>query len=234
MQTRLEKLITLVYKKWKLDRPGREGGHPDEERLTCFLEGRLSEEECAVIKEHIVDCESCLEALTLNLELGSIKEQGIPEELLKRAKELISGTDDSPALEIVLKLKDKFLEIVNTTGDVLVGQEFMPAPVLRSRQIKDFKDEITILKDFQDIRLEIKIESKTGKFFSVNILARQKQTQEIIKDLRIALVREDIELESYITDTGSVTFDNVALGKYSIAISTIDKRLASVLLDIKI
>lgn len=234
MQSKLGKLITLVYRKWKIDQPKPAGEHLDEEALACFIEGRLSERECGVMKEHLVGCESCLDKLTLNLELGSIGKEKVPQELLKNARDLLLGPDEPALLEIILRLKDKFLEIVNTTGDILVGQELMPAPVLRSRQIKDFKDEITILKDFQDIRVEIKIESKMGKLFSVNILARKKQTQETVKDLRVALIREDIELESYISETGSVTFDNVALGKYNIAVSTIDKKLASVLLDIKI
>ncbi|MCM8789781.1 MAG: hypothetical protein NC916_02005 [Candidatus Omnitrophica bacterium] len=234
MQSKLEKIITFVYKKWKADQPKQTENHLDEETIACLLEGRLSETEFSVLKEHLIACESCLDKLTLNLELEPKVKQNIPHDLLNRVKKLLSGRDEVPLLEVILRLKDKFLEIVNTTGDILVGQELMPAPVLRSRQIKNFKDEVTILKDFQDIRVEIKIENKTGESFSVTILARQKETQEIVKDLRIALIREDTELESYVTDSGSVTFDNVAIGKYSIAISTIDTKLAFILLDIKI
>ena len=122
---------------------------------------------------------------------------------------------------------------MNTTGDILVGQEFVPAPVLRSRKAKDFKDEVTILKDFKDIRVEVKIENKVGEAFDLTVLVKEKESQKVIKDLRVTLLRGDLELESYLNDPGKVIFENVLLGKYTIEISTLESKLASVLLEIK-
>ena len=64
-------------------------------------------------------------------------------------------------------------------------------------------------------------------------MAREKQTQKTLKDIRVALLKGDLELESYLADSGGVTFENILLGKYRIEINDIDKRLASVILDIK-
>jgi hypothetical protein len=234
MQDRLEKLIKLVYKGWKADHLDKEAQHPDEEALVCFIEGRLTVEENDLIKEHLIICDNCAQAVAMNLAAVGTETKEIPEELLNRLKHLLICKDEPSILEIILKLKEKTLEVINATGDVLVGLELVPAPVLRNRSIKDFKDEVTILKNFKDIRVEVKIENKGGREFNLNILVRQKQTLETIKDLRVMLIKDDLELESYLTDSGTVIFEHVLFGKYVVEISTVENKLASILLDIKV
>lgn len=236
MQDKLEKLVKVVYKKWKLGSGKVQQTHPDEEALACFLEGRLSKEENGRIKAHLLSCDNCLEAVALNLGMEPTEIKEVPAELLDRVKDLLRP-ENKPSLgilEIYLRFKEKALEILNTTGDVLVGQELIPAPILRSRSIKAFKDEVTILKDIQDVRVEAKIENKGAGAFNLIIVVKQKQTQEIIKDLRVTLLKDDLELESYLTTLGSVTFEHVLLGKYRVEISTLENKLASILLDIKV
>lgn len=234
MQDKLEKLIKEVYKKWKEGYSDIQGLHPDEESFACFLEGRLSKKENEQIKAHLISCNSCAEAFAIQLRLREIETKDVPEELLRLLKNLMKPEDRMSILEIMLKLKEKAIDVLNTTGDVLVGQELMPAPLLRSRRIKDFKDEVTILKDFKDIRVEVKIENKGGKHFDLNVVAKEKETQKIIKDLRVTLLKDDLELESYLTDSGKVIFEHVLLGKYTVEISHFENKLASILLDIKI
>lgn len=224
----------MVYKKWRPGAGKIQGMHPDEEALVCFLEGRLSKEENERIKAHLLSCDNCAEAVALNLGMETAEIKEVPAELLGRVKDLLDAQNRPSVLEIVLRFKGKLLEILNTTGDILVGQEFIPAPVLRSRSIKDFKDEVTILKDIQGVRVEVKIENKGAGIFNLMVMVKQKQTQKIIKDLRVALLKDDLELESYLTDTGSVTFEHVLLGKYRVEISTLENKLASILLDIKV
>lgn len=233
MPDKLEKLIKLVYKNWKMQQPKIEEPHPDEEALVCFFEGKLSSGENEQIKAHLIKCNNCAERFILQANLKISENKPVPEELLERIKNLLVKQGETPVLEIFLKLKEKALEIISTTGDILVGQELVPAPVFRSRKIKDFKDEVTILKDFKDFRVEIKIENKSGKVFDLTVMAKEKETQKIIKDLRITLLKDDLELESYLNETGSVTFENVLLGKYTVTISNSESKLASILLDIK-
>ncbi len=234
MQSKLEKLIKLVYKRWKSDNYQMQKSHPDEEMLACFIENRLSPEENEAIKLHLLNCDSCAQSFAAHFRLNNVPDKQVPQELIARIKNLSGQEEKASILEIFLKVKEKTIELLNTTGDILVGQELVPAPILRSRQIKDFKDEVTVLKDFQDIRVELKVENKGGKNFNLHIIVKQKQTQKLIKDLRIALLKEDLELESYLTDSGVVTFEHVLLGKYRIEISSLEERLASILLDIKI
>lgn len=232
MPDKLEKFIKKLYRRWKKDQP-RPKEHPLEEDLACFLEGRLSTQESEQIQAHLVVCDLCMEIIATCLELESSPERPVPQVLRERLKGALGIVPKVALLEIYLKLKEKILEVVHTSGDVLVGQEFMPAPVLRSRRIKDFKDTITIMKSFPDVSVEVKVESKPQNFFSAIVVVKESQSLKVIKDLRVSLIRDNLELESYITDTGRAVFEQVMLGKYTIEISQPDQKVASVLLEIR-
>jgi len=233
MPLKLEQLIKAVYKKWKPDYRHSIEPHPDDEAWACFFEDRLTQEESERIKEHLISCDTCAEVFSVAVRLGPPGKERVPQKLLQRAKNLFAPEDKVSVIEIILKLGEKALEILSTTGDVLVGEEFVPAPVLRSRRIKEFKDEVTILKDFKDIRVEVKIENKGAHSFDLIVFVKDKQTHSIIKDLRVTLLKEDLELESYLSTCEKVIFEHVSAGKYTVEISGIESKVASILLDIK-
>jgi hypothetical protein len=156
-----------------------------------------------------------------------------PKALIEYAKSLVAAQDINSAAQIVIMLKEKAMEVLSITGDILIGREFIPAPVLRSRRIKEFKDEITVLKDFKDIRVEVRIERKGAHLFDMFVYVKDKQANRVIRDLRVTLLKDDLELESYLTSSDKVTFEHVLAGKYNIEISNIDDKIASVLLDIR-
>jgi len=216
------------------DAPALDKSHPDEEKLVCFLEGRLSFREAEAIEEHVIYCDACAQALSCAVKLQSIPLEDVPLALAQRLNNLAFCQGSIESLEIALRFRDKLVEIIKITGDVLLGQELVPAPVLRSRSIKDFKDHITILKDFNNLRVQIKIDNKQGKKFDLHVLAKDRSSHKAIKNMRISLFKDDTELESYDLDLGSVTFENILLGKYKVSISNMEGNLASVLVDIRI
>lgn len=232
MENRVERLIGFVFKKWKAESLSADDKHPDEEAMVCFLENTLSEPEAESVKLHVLNCDRCAQILEIQAKL-EIEDTPAPLNLIEKAKGLAREGSTAPILEIFLKATEEFLELISTTGDILIGQEFIPAPILRSRKIKDFKDEIIILKDLEGLRIEIKIENKLGQFFNLSVLAKERSTQKIIKDLRVTLLKGDLELESHHADTGKVIFENVLLGKYLIEVSNIECKLAAIIIDIK-
>jgi len=233
MRDNLEKIIGMVYAKWKKNRAIGSDSHPSEEALVGFLENRLSASCARDIRKHLLACEACAERAAVYLKADTLEDKDATLELISKAQGLVVGRGESVVIDILIRLKEKALEVLSTTGDILVGQEFIPAPLLRSRNIGDFKDEVDILKDFANIRIKAKIENKGGKIFAVTVMILDKLTQKIIKDLRVALVRDELELESYLADLGKVTFDNIMLGKYSIEIASPEKRIAKIILEVK-
>jgi hypothetical protein len=234
MQDKLEKLIKMVYKNWKLKKIGLPSSHPDEQDCACFFEGKLSAEETVSFKEHLLHCDACAEAISTQIRLNELKESEIPGEIIENSKKMVADYLGVDLLEILLKFAGKAIEIINTTGDLLVGQELIPAPVLRSRSINEFRDEVTILKDFTDIRVEIKIENRNNNIFDVTISVKDKKTQIQIKDLRITLISKGLELESYSSETGKVIFEHIALGRYAIEITSSEEKLGTVIIDVKL
>ncbi|MCX5695026.1 MAG: hypothetical protein NT014_07935 [Candidatus Omnitrophica bacterium] len=233
MSDNTDKIIEIIYKKYKAGQTVESHSHADEEALACFLEGRLAQEEAGAVKSHLLECQCCAEFFAARLRLKEVPEIEVPEELITRARLLAAPKDTTSTLEILLKVKDNLLELLNTTGNVLVGQELMPAPVLRTRKISEFKDQITILRDFPDIIVETKIENKGSGYFDLRLVVKDKENSQIMKDVRVTLLRDDLELESYLSDSGKVIFEHVAIGKYSVELSSVSAKLAVILLEIK-
>jgi len=232
MAEKIEKIIREVYLSWKKKQQVI-GEHPNEEELACFLEHKLSLNEEEEFKKHILTCPSCAEQLAAGLgtELDMAHEPAL--KIIEQAQALVPKSGSRATLEIVLGFAQKAIEIISTSGDVLLGNELIPAPLLRSRGAKDFKDEVRILKDFENTLVEARIENKRGSRFNLSILAKEKDTQKVIKDIRITLRSGETELESYLADAGKVTFENVELGIYTIELSGISETVATITLDIR-
>lgn len=233
MEDYLEELVRAFYKKQEASGGGTGGIHPAEEEIACFMEGRLSTDDAAALKAHLASCATCAELLKTQLRLRETEEAVVPQDLIDFAKGLVKGAGGLFSLEVCLKTKERFWELLSTTGDVVVGNELVPAPVLRGRKVNAFKDEITILKDIKDIRVEMKIENSGEGAFNLSVSLKERATSGIIKDLRVSLIKDDLELESYLAGSGRVVFEHVLTGRYQVEISGLADKIASILLDIR-
>jgi hypothetical protein len=233
MNNYFERIAKLIYREWKAAKRFTGQDHPDAESLACFLEDRLSLPDKELIQKHLLSCEVCAECLSTQLKIQPHLSLDVPAPLLEKVKKLVAQEAGENLLEIFLKLKEKALEIVQTTGDVLLGQELVPAPILRSRKINEFKEEVSILKDLQQIRVLAKIQSKSTKSFNLTITVKEKQTHKVDKNLRITLIKDGLELESYINDSGSSFFENILPGNYIVEVSRQGQREAVIDLKVK-
>lgn len=233
MFTNFEKIVKLIYQEWKSPGENFTGKeHPGEETLACLLEDKLSRQDREAVQRHLLKCDKCAEYVNTQLKIEAHLSKDVPAALLEKVKKMIGSDIEYNVFEILLKLKDSAWEIIQTTGDVLVGQELIPAPVLRSRQINTFKEELSILKDLEEVRVLAKLESKSSKIFNLIINVKDKQDRRIHKNLRVTLIKDEVELESYVSDIGSSVFENVLPGDYRIEV-TREKRLVA-LIDLKV
>jgi hypothetical protein len=232
MTERIERFIAMAFEDWKKNQPSM-SGHPSEEEIACFLEGKLNKKDAHVLKEHLACCDACVSLIAADLHAYPVEELDVPPELLARARAMVSGSTGVDLLEIVLQTLKQGFEIVKTTGDVLFGQEYVAASVLRSRNIGEFRDEVVVVKDFADSRIEAKIQAQDHKGFRLSVFAKDKRTQKPLSDLRITLSRDDIELESRITEKGEAVFDSIAPGRYSVKISGLKTTVAQLVVEVR-
>lgn len=233
MFNNFEKITRFIYRERKNAISFREEDHPSEEDLACFLEDRLPDNDKHTVLKHLLNCQLCAECLSTQLKIQPHLSLDVPAVLLEKIKKLVDQEASENLLEIFLQLKERALEIIQTTGNVLLGQELVSAPVLRSRNINEFKEELSILKDLQQIRVLVKIQNKTTKSFNLTITVKDKQSLRIDKNLRITLIKDDLELESYINDFGSCFFENILPGNYLVEVSRQGQREAVIDLKVK-
>ncbi len=235
MEEQWHTFMRQAFQKWRQAVSANIRAHPNEEVMAGFLAGTLSPAEQKSVQIHLAACPACNALLTLALKAG--KEEGElepPQELIAEAKAAFDPVPEAGPLELAVRLRDFFLELVSTTGDVLVGQELIPAPVLRSRQIREFKEQLVVLKDFNDLRVELKLVSRRASFVSIYISAREKPSLEPANGLRVSLVRAEVELESYIVDSGKASFEQIEAGQYLLKIQRSGELLAQVQLDVRL
>lgn len=228
-----ERLAKVIYREWKTAHHFTGKEHPDEETLVCFLEDKLPLPDNNLVQQHLLSCDLCAEYLSTQLKIQPHLSLDVPDSLLVKLKKLVGQDTRENLLEIFVHLKEKALEIIQTSGDVLLGQELVPAPILRSRKINEFKEEVSILKDLQQIRVLAKIQNKSAKSFNLTITVKDKQSQKIDKNLRITLIKDGLELESYVNDAGSSFFENIPPGNYTVEVSRQAQREAVIDLKVK-
>ena len=216
MDSSIEKVIKLIYQKFRQRFAASRLDCPDEETIVCFCEGKLSKEAREDFKKHILKCERCAQIVSLYT-LDITPEHSVPEYLLKKAKDIID-TAAPHLLEIKIVIKKKFLELVSTNGDVILDNQILPLPVLRSRQIEDSREEVEIVKEFKDSIININIEKKDNSRVKLIIKIYDKNTSLPVEGFRISLFKKEVELESYLVDSGKVIFDKVDLGIYDLQV----------------
>ena len=236
MKSHTENILKEIYAQWKQDAARKSTAHPSEDELISFLENTASPHESDLIQHHITQCHVCAELLAACIRLEGIEEEEAPQELLAHVRALIRQEISLDSFDIILALKEESLELLSTCGDVLVGQEVVAASLLRSRGIQDFKDSIHMYKDFQEMRIEVKIEHDTKNACTLAVAAKEKNTQRIIHDARVSLKKDEVELESYRIEPnlGRVSFEHVGSGNYALEIAFANDRCARITLEIRV
>ena len=231
MDPKIEKIIKMVYREFRQKQTNNNHDCPDEETIVCFCEGKLSKKDSQDFKKHILKCKRCARVVTLyNIDIDP--KQAVPAFLLDKAKDMLEGHSFN-LLEIVLSVKEKFIELISANGDVILGNEIIPMPVLRSRQIKELKEEFKVVKEFKDIRINVSIEKKDKPGVKIITLVSNKYTSVPIENLRISISKGEIELESHTAESGKAIFDNVSFGSYSLFIFQNSKSLGLIKIEIR-
>lgn len=225
-----ELLIREVYRQWR-SRQDAPAVHPGEEEFVSFIDGLLPPAEEQKMKAHILSCPACARLAHCHLVTQPPAVEP-PPALLERTRYLLAQRLGLFTMDLVVSVKDAFMQIISASGDVLVGQEFVPAAVFRARQGQSFRDEVTVLKDFADIRVELKAEKK-GALCAITVTVKDKNTQQPLPGMSIGFLRDGRELEAYSPESGKAVFEQVTAGRYSIEIASPREKRATLFVEIR-
>jgi hypothetical protein len=229
---KIEEVIKMIYQFYRKRRNQANSPCPDEETLVCFSEGRLSRSESEGVEDHLISCSRCADVVSLFCRRLK-EEREVPEFLIKRAKGLIKPSSLPNILEVILALKEKAFQILRASGDIIMDNEIVPLPVLRSRQITDFPEEARLIKEFEDLKITIHIQKRGKDRVRVNVNLVDKISLLPIGELRLTLIKDAEEIESYEAVAGNVAFDNLSFGRYIIEILRQGNKLGAINLEIK-
>ncbi len=204
-----------------------------DEDLTVIVEGKTSEVERDKVFSHILSCQNC--ALLLKehlLIMGDLDKKGMletPQELIQAAMDLVGPGIASNMLEVVLNLKEKVIELVKATGDVLIGPELIPVPVLRSQGKDDkFENKVKIVKAFDNVLIEVVVERKKPNICDIELRLTEKDLKRKAEGLRVTLMKDNKEIESSLIDEGKIIFREIKPDRYKISIMKEGKQLGAV------
>ncbi|MBU0549678.1 MAG: hypothetical protein KJ838_05130 [Candidatus Omnitrophica bacterium] len=229
---RIEEIIKMIYRFYRKQRKHSSSVCPDEEVLACFAEGNLSRKEARKIQDHLISCCDCAELVSLFFKEIEQAEE-VPEALVSKAKGLLNDKVLHSLFDISLRLKEKALEILHTTGDVILNNEIIPLPVLRSRQIRELPDEITFIKELNDVKITLCLQKRDRKEVRINLRLTDRATSNPLSDLRLIIFKDDSEVESYDAPQGSAVFDRIGFGHYSVQILRQGGELGVIKLEIQ-
>lgn len=207
------------------NKPKNTSNCPDTEMIACYIDGILSVAETQAINQHTAACKNCKEIFDVQQSVVELqKKEGlltVPDYITERAKNFVSAQFGVNVLELIVKFTDKAIEVIRTTGDVLFGGELQPALAVRG-QPRESATTQTIVKVFDNIRVEVEVGRQKHELNRLILRVKDNQTETPLDDLRATLIEKDIELESYITQSGKAIFENIKPGKYFIRISKIN------------
>jgi hypothetical protein len=207
--------------------PVDRAGCPDEETLAVFIEGNLAGSEPDKVESHLARCALCLDELAaaLNAVETTGGEVDVPRPLVNRARALVEGRENR--YEIAVRLLRESLQLLSTTGR-LVPQ---PVPAVRSESGSANENRLHVEQGVGRFRVGLVLElAEPG---ACRVLANvSEETGKPADGVRLTLTSGDRERASFVTRAGSVVFDRLAPGDYSIVVSESGHSLGRVRLNL--
>jgi len=226
----IESLIKIVYRRFLEKQALTSGKCLDEEELALFLQDDMDERHSKRVEAHLALCRRCAEITALYCRADKLQEQVVPARLIAKAKALAG---EGLIFDVALRLKESFMELLRTTGNVIRAGDITPVPVLRGRGIREFKEEISLVREFEGIKISLSIDRKDKNRIRIAVILSDKVSLRPITDLRIALFKDNKELESYLAKSGTAVFDGLSYGLYALEISRRDNRIGIIKLEIR-
>jgi hypothetical protein len=191
---------------------------PSKMALLAYTVECLDNKQLKLIESHLEKCDKCLiELIELQKKLPLPSEIELNMSVLKeKKKETIRKPKD--VLDIVLKIKDNILELINHTGELI-----HLTPQLDTVRGKEHKQEnaIVIRKDFKDKDISIEITLNRGLDRSGNnlkISLMKLSTEDFMSGIDVLISGMGRQLKEKTNEEGIVEFHGIKAGYHKIKV----------------
>jgi len=210
---------------------------PDEERISDYLEGRLSDDDRLAIENHLSACDLCLEGVAIGNDLvrerGSVETEPVPAGVTLKSLDLVKNSGLRDNNSIPEKIRETARGMYKKVADQIPLEFFgQPAfaPIRGSKRVVS-DDLVFVEKAFKEIATEIEIE-KTGEEVST-IRVRLVHDKKQRDDVRVSLKEGNREVSSERLFKNRVVFENTPFGHYSLEFSCRGQTIGSYRFQIK-
>jgi len=220
------------------ERPRDAGPCPSEEALAAFLEGGLAESEAAAMREHLLECASCLEAARIVSRLSedeAAEAERVPLRMLRRVMRLDPAKEGllDHASSVVIKFGQEVAQVIRSTGEAVTYTKAIPG-MLRSGQQALSETLVTFAKVFPPYHAEVEVEKVKPDRSEITVRVKELEGGRPARGVRVSMFDAGRELESYLADDeGQVVFENVRFGKYRLNIVYTGKEIGKISLNMK-
>ena len=192
-----------------------------EERLTDYLEGRLSSRLRSRVERHLSVCDRCLEYIQVyrpTFAAASIDKSAIvPTEATKRVIDGLDGLNKGCLWDrLAGRARAMFLQwqrLVEQFG--MMGSAALQP--IRGDKTVVADDLVMLRKTFSGLETEISLEKIDCGLANVNVVIRNASPDRT--PVRVSLVSDNRELASYLIGLGGAYFESVPFGHYTLCFS---------------
>ena len=220
----IEKIIKAEIKKIKANQKpsGKCLSYGD---IAAMLDNVVTKKERSRILNHVCTCKKCADELFSNYELHASTAKlnvKVPEAWVERAKNLIQPRSKSNIFKLAFKVKQKAIEIVNTTGEIITkGLEPVPAVAFRGKGKKQAQKSIKVTKTIGKLNIEVTICYVGQNLCNISLNIK---SQSSIAEAKAILIKDNEEIESLPIHSGKCCFEEITLSNYTIAIKGYKKQ----------
>ena len=204
-----------------------------DEMLACYAQGLLSAAEREAVKDLIKNDPRLKEELTVQEAICQTEDESlaeIPDDVISKAKNLVSEPFGVHIWNVAVRFSRQTLRALKSDGspvDCVVRD-----PVLSRGSKTELTKSTVIRKGFGvfDIQMEISVKKKS--VCCIVIFIKDLKKQSPMNDVRITLIKDNIELESYVTSQGRAVFEDIRDGYCLLEITAPDKPVARITLQL--
>lgn len=236
----IEEIIKQAYKKLKERKIAPVGNCLSDEEMSCFIDNVLDKQEKGKFLAHIISCNKCAQNLKDHYSIiKAVKNKGVletPEQLVREIEDLVYGETRQNVLDIVLEFKEKAIQIIKTTGEIIqesLGPQPAPAYAFRAPQKETEGKEIRVSKEFNNLVVDVEIERQKPELANIIVRLTDKTSKKRATGFRVSLIKGDRELESSLIEEGKVKFEEIKLNDYKIYLMKDNKQIGVINISIK-